>query len=62
MIDNAPENAARIADLLGPEDLQPWQRKWLDELLDSAHKDEHLEYRFVGRKVGYAWVWVPNAD
>lgn len=55
----APSAAARVAELLG-EDLPEWQRRWLDELLDPAHRNEHLEHRFLGRKIGYGWVWVPN--
>lgn len=52
--------AAKVADYLGQE-LTDWQRKFLDEVFDPAHKDQHLEWRFLGRKIGYGWTWVPNA-
>lgn len=51
---------ATLADYLGTE-LTDWQRKFLDDIFDPSHKDEHLEWRFIGRKIGHGWVWVPNA-
>lgn len=53
------DHVRKITEHLGPR-LTDWQHRLLDELLDPAHKNEHLEWRFK-RKIGYVQVWVPNA-
>lgn len=38
--------------------LLDWQRRFVDEILNPANKGKRLELRYVGRKAGYAFVWV----